>query len=275
MFGLLASDEALEAFAEHREIFIEQLEESQGGWQAVISTEAALEKGIGSDQENRSDGSSNDKTAFDNDGHVKIGAKAALAGINYDFGKSWVTKAHIASLDSVAHYFLKGYGWAPGAESIPDPLDNEAVVFKDFFAAGLCMPPHPVILDIWCKFWVQLHQLTPNAIVQISKFIWTVTSYGGHPTISIFAHHYDLHYQNKKIHLEGPDTTFATQFGCISFHPSGWEIGWGLPPPWGISGWVAEMVTGSIVGCLWSKKSMFKAKEATCWAQWWLIWTIW
>jgi hypothetical protein len=31
MFGLLASDEALEAFAEHREILIEQLEESQGG----------------------------------------------------------------------------------------------------------------------------------------------------------------------------------------------------------------------------------------------------
>jgi hypothetical protein len=107
-----------------------------------------LEKGIGSDQENRSDGSSNDKTAFDNDGHVKIGAKAAFAGINYDFGKSWVTNARIASLDSVAHYFLKGYGRAPGAESIPDPLDNEAVVFEDFFAAGLCMPPHPVILDI-------------------------------------------------------------------------------------------------------------------------------
>jgi hypothetical protein len=36
----------------------------------------------------------------------------------------------------------------------------------------------------------------------------------------IFAHHYELHYQNKKIHLEGSDTSFAAQFGCISFYPS-------------------------------------------------------
>jgi hypothetical protein len=135
-------------------------------------------------------------------------------------GSQGVTKAHIASLESVTHYFLKGYGRAPGAESISDPLENKVVVFEDFFAAGLHMPPHPVLLDILCKFWVQLHQLTLNAIVQISKFIWAVTSCGGHPIIDIFAHHYELHYQDKKIHLEGSDTTFTAQFGCISFHPS-------------------------------------------------------
>jgi hypothetical protein len=38
-----------------------------------------------------------------------------------------------------------------------------------------------------------------NAIVQFSKFIWAVTSYGGHPTMNVFPHHYELHYQNKKI----------------------------------------------------------------------------
>jgi hypothetical protein len=54
-------------------------------------------------------------------------------------------------------------------------------------------------------------------------FIGVVTSYGGHPTADIFAHHYELHYQNKKIHLEGSDTTFPAQFGCISFHPSQFE----------------------------------------------------
>jgi hypothetical protein len=65
-----------------------------------------------------------------------------------------------------------------------------------------------------------LHQLMLNAIVQISKFIWALTSCGGHPTMDVFAHHYELHYQNKKIHLEGFETTFAAQFRCISFHPS-------------------------------------------------------
>jgi hypothetical protein len=56
---------------------------------------------------------------------------------------------------------------------------------------------------------VQLHQLTANAIVQISKFVWVVTSCGGRPTADVFAHHYELHYHNKKIHLEGSETTFA------------------------------------------------------------------
>jgi hypothetical protein len=41
-----------------------------------------------------------------------------------------------------------------------------------------------------------------------------------HPNAKVFAHHYELHYQNKKIHLEGSETKFATQFGCISFHSS-------------------------------------------------------
>jgi hypothetical protein len=36
----------------------------------------------------------------------------------------------------------------------------------------------------------------------------------------VFAHHYELHYQNKKVHLQGCETTIAAQFGCISFHPS-------------------------------------------------------
>jgi hypothetical protein len=38
--------------------------------------------------------------------------------------------------------------------------------------------------------------------------------------MNVFTHHYELYYQNKKIHLEGFDATFAMQFRCISFHPS-------------------------------------------------------
>jgi hypothetical protein len=45
-------------------------------------------------------------------------------------------------------------------------------------------------------------------------------SCGGHPNAEVFAHHYELHYQNKEVHLEGSKTTFAAQFECISFHPS-------------------------------------------------------
>jgi hypothetical protein len=106
-----------------------------------------------------------------------------------------------------------------------------------------------------------LHQLIPNAIIQISMFISAITSCGGQPTVDVFTHHYELHYQNKKIHLEGSNTTFAMQFGCISFYPS--QFGNQGRLTRGISGRVAEMITGSIAGCLWSKKSMFETKEPT------------
>jgi hypothetical protein len=108
-FGLMASEEALEASAKHKATSTEQLEESEGGQQVVISTEATLEQGAGSNQENQSEGSSTSETTFDNGGRVKIGAEAALAGVSYDFGQSTITKAHIASLESFAHYFPKGY----------------------------------------------------------------------------------------------------------------------------------------------------------------------
>jgi hypothetical protein len=65
----------------------------------------------------------------------------------------------------------------------------------------------------------------PNAIIQIGKFIWAATSCGGRLTVGVFPHHYDWHYQNKKIHLEGCETSLAAQFGCITFQPRGY-VAW-------------------------------------------------
>jgi H+/gluconate symporter-like permease len=86
-------------------------------------------------------------------------------------------------------------------ESVSEPRANEAIVFKNFFVAGLHMPPHPVLTDILCKFHVQLHHLMLNAIVTINKFICAVTSYGGRLIADVFAQRYEIHYQNKKIIL--------------------------------------------------------------------------
>jgi hypothetical protein len=94
-------------------------------------------------------------------------------------------------------------------ESVLEPCANEVVILEDFFTIGLRMLPHLVLANILCKFRVQLHHLTPNAIVEIDKFIWAVTSCGGRPTIDFFAQHHELHYQNKKIHLEGCETILA------------------------------------------------------------------
>jgi hypothetical protein len=58
-----------------------------------------------------------------------------------------------------------------------------------------------------------------------------VNSCRGCLTAKVFAKYYELHYQQKKIKLEGSDITLNAQFGCITFHPSRYEGQVKLTPP--------------------------------------------
>jgi hypothetical protein len=109
-----------------------------------------------------------------------------------------VTVSHIHRMSSL-HYFNKGDALAFREEVVPEPANDEEVVFKEFFTAGLRMPSRPTLADILHKFWLQLHQLTPNAIAQLSKYFWTMLSFDGIPTSDGFTKRYELHYQSKKV----------------------------------------------------------------------------
>jgi hypothetical protein len=105
---------------------------------------------------------------------------------------------------------------APGNETVPEPNNDEAMVYEDFFVAGLCMPPHPALADILLHFQLQLHQLTPNAIAQLSKYFWVVGCFGGVSLGSLFAKRYELHDQPRTI--ETPKGDRITHYGCLNFH---------------------------------------------------------
>jgi hypothetical protein len=79
-------------------------------------------------------------------------------------------------------YFAEGSTRESREETVPEPTDHEAIVFEDFFTAGLQMPPHLALTEILLKYRVQLHQLTPNAFVQLSKHFWVVLCFGGVPS---------------------------------------------------------------------------------------------
>jgi hypothetical protein len=68
-------------------------------------------------------------------------------------------------------------------------------------------------IDSWRRFEVQVHQLTPNAMVALAKYVWATTSYGGQPSVEVFAKHYCLHWQKRKIGHE------IAQFGSCTFTP--------------------------------------------------------
>jgi hypothetical protein len=78
------------------------------------------------------------------------------------------------------------------------------------------MPLYPVLVDILLKFQVQLQQLTPNMIAQLPKYCWAVVSFGGVPTADGFAKRYELHYQLKRMDVDG--AIVQAQYGCINFH---------------------------------------------------------
>jgi hypothetical protein len=134
-------------------------------------------------------------------------------------------------------YFVKDAAHAPRAETVPEPNDDEAVVYVDFFVTGLCMLSHPALADILLHFQVQLHHLTPNTISQLSKYFRVVSSFGGLPLGSSFAKCYELHYQPKTV--ETVEGKRIAQYGCPNFHSKGdgslklslaiknkWLMGW-------------------------------------------------
>jgi hypothetical protein len=84
-----------------------------------------------------------------------------------------------------------------GEEIIPDPKEYEVVVFKSFFRAGLRFPLYEMVGEVLKKFEIYLHQLTPNAIVRLSVYIWTLQSQGKSANAKGFCRVHELHYQTK------------------------------------------------------------------------------
>jgi hypothetical protein len=132
-------------------------------------------------------------------------------GDTVEFSVSWMSSGRVQDMQQLG-YFGGGVGRVPGAEEIPEP-EGELVVFEAFFVAGLRLPAHHFVSEVLQKFGVQVHQLTPNAVVALAKYVWATTSYGGQPSVEVFAKHYCLHWQKRRIGDE------IAQFGSCTFTP--------------------------------------------------------
>jgi hypothetical protein len=156
-----------------------------------------------------------------------------------DFGKSTISEADMPMMTKLGYFGeaekkLIRFG---GEETIPKPENDEVVVFKSFFKAGLRFPLHGMIADVLENFEFCLHQLTPNAIVRLSVFIWALRSQGVEPLAEAFCRVHELHYQTK-----AREDGLHENFGCynfsyrkdmktsvVSYHtkwPTGWKTEW-------------------------------------------------
>jgi hypothetical protein len=131
-----------------------------------------------------------------------------------DFGKSTVSEADMAMMTKLGYFREadKGLIRFGGEETIPKPENDEAVVFKSFFKAGLRFPLHGMIADVLENFEIYLHQLTPNAIVRLSVYIWALRSQGVEPLAEAFCRVHELHYQTK-----AREDGLNENFDCYNF----------------------------------------------------------
>jgi hypothetical protein len=140
-----------------------------------------------------------------------VAAEELHPGDMVEFGVSRISSVHVQDMQQLG-YFGSGVGRVPGAEEVPEP-EGELVVFEAFFTAGLRLPAHRFVAEVLQRFEVQVHQLTPNAVVALAKYVWAVTSYGAQPSVEVFAKHYCLHWQKRKIGHK------IAQFGSCTFTP--------------------------------------------------------
>jgi hypothetical protein len=105
---------------------------------------------------------------------------------SFYFGPSTVTMSRIRRMVD-SSYFADGMGLEPGEETIPELHVDKAVLFEEFITTGLRMPLHPVLA----------------AIVELAKYIWAVTSFSGVPSAEGFTKRYELHYQPRKMEVDG------------------------------------------------------------------------
>ena len=86
----------------------------------------------------------------------------------------------------------------PPGQTVPEPEEGYAVVFRDFFTCGLRLPYAPFLCRVLETFNVQVHHLTPMAFLTLSKFCWACVSYGAEPDVDTFCAYYELQKQSKK-----------------------------------------------------------------------------
>ena len=65
---------------------------------------------------------------------------------------------------------------ARGDSAAPAPEVDEVVVYRSFMNAGIQFPLSKFLVEVLKTFEIYLHQITPEAIIRMGIFIWTVRS---------------------------------------------------------------------------------------------------
>ena len=63
-----------------------------------------------------------------------------------------------------------------GDNIVPASEENEVVIYRSFFKAGLWFPLSKFVVEVLKIYQIFLHQITLEAIIRIGIFVWAVRS---------------------------------------------------------------------------------------------------
>jgi hypothetical protein len=102
---------------------------------------------------------------------------------------------------------------AGGENNVPLPEADEVVVYRSFMKAEHQFPLDKMLVEVLKTFEIYLHQLTPEAIINMGIFIWAKGSQGLEPNAKCFCNMHELSYESKATEKE----QYHNNFGCYGF----------------------------------------------------------
>jgi hypothetical protein len=174
----------------------------------VVPEEATTEGATAEAKQTVAEGGSDNESEEDN--NILSPSKPS----HIEFGKSTVTIEDLVVMKKLGYFGEDEDKLIRFAreEVILEPKEDEVVVFRSFFREGLRFPLYDMIGEVLKRFEIYLHQLTPNAIVRLSIYIWAHQSQGKSANAEGFCRVHELHYQMKS-RADG----LHKNFGCYYF----------------------------------------------------------
>jgi hypothetical protein len=128
------------------------------------------------------------------------------------FGKSTIKQSDLENMRG--RYFRDmSIVRVGGDNNVPAPEEDEVVIYRSFFKAGLRFPLNKFVVEVLKIYQIFFHQITPEAIIRMGIFVWAVRSQGLEPSAKCFCSMHELLYEAKATGKE----QYHNNFGCYGF----------------------------------------------------------
>jgi hypothetical protein len=117
------------------------------------------------------------------------------------FEKSTIKQNHLESMRG-RYFWDMSIVTVGGDNNVPAPEENEVVIYRSFFKAGLRFPLSRFVVELLKIYRIFLHPITPEAIIRMGIFVWAMRSQGVEPSAKCFCSMHELADETKAMGKE-------------------------------------------------------------------------